>query len=1059
MPGNEFLKPPCFEDLRRAVQCILREFNPKKMVFIDDHGKWRNNPISLRDRAVNEILYETWKKQAKGKKDFLPSLLYPLTKNNTWETAKKLALLAKQKEDLYPTSSPGKTIQKTSQEQADSNFSAVFKEFLVALEAYIFLLKRYIIKSCSEVDVPHWKKDAQLLKKSFCQELNEIDNRLSEALNQNQKPSSPAELKESLFTQDNSFPEFLVQRLAEEEIITRKIQQYLIKAGQSSQPDDSYSIILEQLKPDMGVVDYTSPALLRPCLSLLINTDLPLESGIQYTASVILSILNDPRCTETLLECLKLFPVHHSKLRENIIYTLGNLKEEEAVESIAKVLSEPDEIVYTGKNQNKESCLLQGQKEEAIWALGKIGLPSLPIIEHLNPYVSHSSPYLQSYLAWSLGEIGRAQRASHGGVSVDISLNLLQLLKTKNKMVFEETVQALRKIELPEFLHSLYLYNVGAINILDLKPAQRGLYELSETIQALLQKKGQVILAVNGDSGTGKTYFCRALKKGFGNIKPGEILYLMRDRKRDQRIFNRILGLKWLKKHIEPIYYEDLSLEEKEDSPEEFLNVFFKQQAGKKIILLDGCRDKHYFQRVIDLFYFHGKLDTAVNFRATLSTRRQNLEEREAALESVKNHLSFVEEPALEDTWFYQEAKIPIYDLDNSFSSRLNEEEIKELFSQQKIDYWENLIFPGRFEGEKSQVDSTILPLKTYSEYSFNLKNESWPEIEEKNFFPREKKFKPELNLDLQTEPRLLQTITINDFKPQQLCFYAQNQFGGIGDEGTFFVCSFIDNHLFFTKFYPSTGFNLLGRTFFMQDGEGSLRFISFEKNLQGKFIHTYPPVTALSTSPSGQMVTGHEDGSLRVWDFGQKELLAFHPHEDKVTSVALNYFGRIFSVSGKNKLFMYDINSKKYHLLSHYSGNISQISSYPNNNFMLLSFSKEKPFYPEITILDFSNKTVKQLKTLRNKIFRISSLPDGRILACGRSENEINGQIFILEENNNCFWKQSWRAHSDKIEDIINWGPKLISCGEEKNGLSTIKIWGSEKYVSLEARRLAIQP
>jgi len=44
------------------------------------------------------------------------------------------------------------------------------------------------------------------------------------------------------------------------------------------------------------------------------------------------------------------------------------------------------------------------------------------------------------------------------------------------------------------------------------------------------------------------------------------------------------------------------------------------------LIIIDGCRDQYYFQRVIDLLYFREKLDIVVNFRANFSTRRKNLE-------------------------------------------------------------------------------------------------------------------------------------------------------------------------------------------------------------------------------------------------------------------------------------------------------------------------------------------------------------------------------------------------------------------------------------------------
>lgn len=57
----------------------------------------------------------------------------------------------------------------------------------------------------------------------------------------------------------------------------------------------------------------------------------------------------------------------------------------------------------------------------------------------------------------------------------------------------------------------------------------------------------------------------------------------------------------------------------------------------------------------VDLLYEKDKLDLVVNFRTNFSPRRLNLEIREIALESVRFHLFFLEEPTIEDTLLYQE--------------------------------------------------------------------------------------------------------------------------------------------------------------------------------------------------------------------------------------------------------------------------------------------------------------------------------------------------------------------------------------------------------------------
>ncbi|OGD11189.1 MAG: hypothetical protein A2Y86_04300 [Candidatus Aminicenantes bacterium RBG_13_62_12] len=548
-------------------------------------------------------------------------------------------------------------------------------------------------------------------------------------------------------------------------------------------------------RPPLGIVTNTSPALLLPCLSLLADEELSLESGIPYAASVILSILRDRRSTAGLLRALGRFPLSRSKIRENIIYTLGSLHEGAAVPALSALLDEPDEVPAEAGRVR----LIVEQKVEAVWALGKIGAPAVPAIPALARCADHDSSMLKTCVSWTLGEVGRAQKEQMGGLDADVVIALLKLLKVRNRQVYEETVSALRKIDLPEFIHSLYLYHAGAVNLQGLLPAQRGLYELSETLHYLIQSKGRAIMAVTGDSGTGKTYFCRAVSGGFGNLGPDDILYLMRDSKIGQKVCNRILGLRWLKHNIDPAYYHDYPLSEEEDDPRAFLDEFLEENKHRKLIILDGCRDRDYFQRVVDAFYERGVMDLDVTFRATFSTRRLNLEEREVAMESVNTHLSFLEEPILEDTDFYREGVVLVYDFDNSVGARLNREETLELFDRQKIESWGGLIRLGAFDRGKrtAPVSSSTLDPRTET---LSCRADAAPPGRVRPFRQEERHIRPRLNDDLAAEPNLLETFDFGDLKADRLRLYAQNQVAGTSEDGRGFVLSFIDNRLFVAR-------------------------------------------------------------------------------------------------------------------------------------------------------------------------------------------------------------------------------------------------------------------
>jgi len=510
------LPPPSLNNLIQTAKTIINDFQPKKFTFLNSKGKWEDNPKSLKERISNEILYQLWSLDEEKRMAFIQNIFFPFSQGKYWTITKKIKLALQEKSKLAFPSLKEKEINTfITQSYSEAHYSKKDYPFLIILEVLSFVLHYEAIGVNSESFVPKWDSFRKSQNQEYKNLFISLNNFLNEILSEEEKksffPSIIAEIKEGA-------PQVLEQILkiaAEEDRLMKTIHHLLMKAKDTRSQDEIYSLICEKIQPAMGIVTHTSPALLLPCLYLLMDEEIDISSGIQYNASVILSILQDPRSTETLLKALNSFPLHYSKIRENLIYTLGNLKEKKAAKAIARVLEEPDYIKL---------------KEEAIWALGKIGLKSLPYLSILVKYADHPRSKIKTYLAWTLGEIGKAQKEKLRGVSVDIAITLLNLLKTNNKQVFEEAVSALKKIDMPEFTHSLYLYNIGAISILGLKPAQKGLYELSETIHYLLNKKKNAIIAVNGDSGTGKTYFCQSIIGGFGNLKPEEILYLMRDR-------------------------------------------------------------------------------------------------------------------------------------------------------------------------------------------------------------------------------------------------------------------------------------------------------------------------------------------------------------------------------------------------------------------------------------------------------------------------------------------------------------------------------------------------
>ena len=1062
------LNPPSLENLIQAGRSIIEEFNPKKFSYLNSKGKWKDNPENLIDRISNELIYQIWKIEEKTRNMFIEHIFFPFVRKNIWFLTKKIkfALLARPKNHL-PSSIEDEMDKAIVQSYSSGGRPKKIYPFLVILEVLAWILHYEAIRLSAETCVHEWDATAKKHQKEFIKELESLNHFFSCFSDEEEIEKFVYKKLDKLKKASPEVISSILKTVSEEMRLIKTLNLLLEKSKNPIQREEIFSFICEKIQPPMGVVNLASPAFLLPCLRLLMDKRIEISSGIQYNASVILSILQDPRSTETLLKAMDLFPLYYSKIRENLIYTLGNFKEKRAVKAIARILGAPDQKKFL-KTPIKIHRLLE-QKMEAIWALGKIGIKSVEYLPTLVKYVEHPSARLKTYLAWALGKIGKAQKERYGGVSADIIITLLRLLKTKNKQLFEETVSALQKIDVPEFTHSLYLYNIGAVSILGLKPAQKGLYELSETLHYLIDSKGRTIIAVNGDSGTGKTYFCQSILNGFGEIKPHEILYLMRDRKKDQKIFNRILGLEWLKKYIDPVYFQDYPVLEEEDCPEEFFKQFLEDNSNKKLIILDGCRDQCYFQRLIDMFYFKGNLDVEVNFRATFSTRRLNLEEREMALESVKTHLSFIEEPSLEDTQFYQEGIVILYDLDNSIPSRLNNEEIQELFQKRRIDTWGDLIRIGDFRQKLKPMKVESEPLYPKQE-NLSLNSEALPKARYKSFSPEERKFTAILNENHSDRPNLLQTIEANDLKAKQIRFYAQDQIAGIGEEGSVFVLTFLDNRIFYTYLERSSGIALLGRDIYLINDKSELTNISFERNEIVRFGKTDSKPLAIISYPTDKVITGHQDGTVRIWDFLTNDVLILEGHHQPVLSLAVDYHGRIYSGGLDRTLRQWNLEQRIVQIVEEVDRNIPIMKLYPQEKILAIyetddsASSKKENCISKMKILDFNNRTSHMPQIpFKNAISSVNVYFDGRIITSisplERKIQQRDGNLIIISPGKEFYEYNILEGHKMSTKDCLTMGPKIITCGTEGDENHTIRLWGTEFYVRMELSKLSIQP
>lgn len=1053
--------------LVNLLDFLLQDFPVNGFFFINEQGRWQETPQNWPDRVKSEIFFQLKRGNQHKRQDFLEATvdffektdfcLFEKLKQGLRNFSWPLEKLAIRVEELQSQSTPTvSSLLSPDEKKLSLDFLVPFFDLLA-----IFILKE-ALKTNVSLPFADWDSQARAINRLWRKKLEELEGSLTSYLSDEEKQQFCA-LNQFSKNYFQSFLDPLATFIAEEQRISLRLNESLQKLEKSEDKEEIYAAIRETIQPPMGVVANVSPAFFFPALGLLLNPEIEVSSGLQYLTSLIISLFHDSRASDYLLYALETFPPSWTKIRENIIYTLGNLREPRCVPLLAQVLELPD-CLEEPQVPKVSLCPLREQKEEAIWALGKIGLISSKVINLLCSYADHPSARLKTYLAWSLGEIGRVQKEKTGGISADILIALLKLLKEKNKEIFEETVSALKKINMPEFIHSLYLYHVGAISLLSLKPAERGLNELSITLNHLISQKEKVVMAVTGDSGTGKTYFCQVLASGCVGLRPEEILYLMRDSKEGRRVFNRLLGRNWLKKYIDPVYYQyDVS---DQDKPEVFWQQFLEIYSSKRLILLDGCRDRHYFERVVDLFYEKGELDLVVNFRTNFSTRRLNLEAREIALESVKLHLSFLEEPTIEDTFFYQEGKIILYDLDNSINCRLGREETAELFTKRSVEGWGELIQLGHFQPE-SFWPLTEEKMEAQEE-EFCLEELVWltPETDSISF--QEEILEPQLNKNLDQEPHLLSTVFPSVLEPISLRLYAQDQAGGIDKKGRIFVFTLIDHRLFiFDQEEEIKAECLLGRNFCFQGNSSGLKILSFEREEIANFEGPKIPILKMAAAPPSNLFMVLQNGELWFWNLEEKKIFRLVKAlklPNLINSMALEPGNRLY-LANQREVLRFDLNERKMTRFSLTRELVHGIKYLPQKRIAAIVSNRERDKWG-IKIVDFQARQVFTLWLPEIKtVSAMECVRDGRLLLSGQEvrTNQLGQSatlpcFLLLFPEKNFYGLARINRQEYRINDILALGPKILTCGYEPNGRASFRLWGSQFFVRTELSKMKIR-
>ncbi|MFW6123675.1 MAG: hypothetical protein ACOC5G_00475 [Acidobacteriota bacterium] len=369
--------------------------------------------------------------------------------------------------------------------------------------------------------------------------------------------------------------------------------------------------------------------------------------------------------------------------------------------------------------------------------------------------------------------------------------------------------------------------------------------------------------------------------------------------------------------------------------------------------------------------------------------------------------------------------------------------------------------------GQFSQKTETLSMKKesvSLFESRFDFGRDKFSRQKKWNFKPEEKKFKSILNQNIEDNPNLLQTIPVEELRPQRICFYAQNQIAGIGEKGKVFILTFLDHRIFYVSLQEFQDLTLLDRNFFLANQKGELMSVSFEKGHIIKYENFNSPIHSMTSLPRNKLITGHENGSIRVWNMENNEFLKFNAHSSPVAALAVNYSENIYSWGMDQRLKCWNLNTSCVQEIQTDKETISYLKIYPRNRVMALSEIKE--ISDEIKNTRCKQKI--KITDFHNRISQVFFLPfhlnppsinvyfDGRMISALSHKNKTLYNLGVLSPQTETCEVQFLKGHEQEARDCLCMGPKIISCGKESENDHTICIWGTEFYVRTQLSKLS---
>jgi WD40 repeat protein len=326
------------------------------------------------------------------------------------------------------------------------------------------------------------------------------------------------------------------------------------------------------------------------------------------------------------------------------------------------------------------------------------------------------------------------------------------------------------------------------------------------------------------------------------------------------------------------------------------------------------------------------------------------------------------------------------------------------------------------------------------------------------------------INEDLLRWPCLLETVTAGDLAINRIVFHTQGRLAFCGYDGAVGLLVGFNDRALYARPHASSvrGIAVRGSDLYSIGEDGKVMEISFERNTMRDLGGADSPALTVAGHTDGRLVTGHHDGSVRVWNNDAGFVTVLSVHDGPVSTVAVGRRGEICSggADGRVSVLSRDMSSLRSFVIPGASVNV--VAPYVDGRLAVATHrvdtGGEQGNRPAAHMLLLDPETGRCLQLTADGAWSVSAMSvyfDGRLVAVLQPGDQPGspGELAVVDPGRHDPAYSILGGHEAETRSCLSMGPRIISCGSETQDLHTVRIWGTAAYVAAEYDKARLLP